>query len=82
VVKNRIRTIIILDSELPVGQAANAAAFSLGAASLERHLLDCILGRLALAEHGQGKPVCGLDERPQDGLEGVSIASAGALEQV
>jgi hypothetical protein len=31
---------------------------------------------------GQGKPVSGLDQRPQDGLEGVWIASAGALEQV
>lgn len=55
---------------------------ALGRPALERHLLDCILGRLALAEHGQGKPVCGLDQRPQDGLEGVWIASAGALEQV
>ena len=45
-------------------------------------LLDRILGRLALAEHGQGKPVCGLDERPQDGLEDAWIASAAALEQV
>ena len=50
--------------------------------ALERQLLDCILGRLALAEHGQGKPVCGLDERPQDGLEDAWIASAAALEQV
>jgi hypothetical protein len=52
------------------------------APAFERHLLDRVLGRLALAKHGQRKPVCGLDQRPQYRLESVRIAAAGALEQV
>ncbi len=50
--------------------------------ALERHLLDCVLGRLAFAEHGQGKPVRRLDQWPQDCLERLLVATAGALEQV
>jgi hypothetical protein len=52
------------------------------APAFERHLLDRVLGRLALAKHGQGEPVSGLDQRPQDRLEGVWVAAARALEQV
>jgi hypothetical protein len=52
------------------------------APAFERHLLDRVLGRFTLAKHGQGEPVCGLDQRPQDRLESVWIAAAGALEQV
>lgn len=49
--------------------------------AFQGHLLDGILGSLALAKHRQRETVCGLDQWSQDVLESPPVSKPSLVEQ-